>query len=115
MHLIATYSGTQKFIKDTAKKSGLGYIANVRYVDSGPAAAAYLSKYIGKDFCKLVWPPRFRRVRTSQNWPRVDDEKPPDTREHVALFSMFDVYAEVDHWLMKSYDVSWSKTVTQSD
>lgn len=110
MHLIATYWSTQKWIKDAAKKSGFGYIAHVRYVDSGPAAAAYLSKYIGKDFINLTWPPKFRRVRTSANWPRLTDEQPPDEREHATFFQLFDVQIEAEHWLRRGYTVEWKQS-----
>lgn len=115
MHLIATYWSTQKWIKDAARKSGFGYIAHVRYVENGPSAAAYLGKYIGKDFIHLTWPKRFRRVRTSANWPRFDDDTPPDEREHTTCFRLFDVEIEVDHWLLQGYDVQWKRSALKKD
>ena len=115
MHLIATYHGTQKFIKDKAFASGFGYIADVRIVDSGPAAAAYLSKYIGKDFISLKWPPRFRRVRCSRSWPRMPEEQVEDDRVHEALMSWFDARVAIDHYELRGYEIEQHHTVSRDN
>lgn len=115
MHLIATYHGTKRLIKDAAYKSGLGYMADVRYVDSGVYAAWYISKYIGKDFIGLKWPAKFRRVRCSNGWPKVEADPPPDEREHTAFFSVWDVQIEVDHFLLQDYEIEWRKSATRDD
>lgn len=115
MHIIATYSGGQRAIKDMAYKSGFGYIAHVRPVDSGPLAAAYLGKYMGKDFVEVKWPPRFRRVRCSRGWPRVGNDTLEGDNWYQAFFSLWDVRVEVDYWEGQGFVIDWKRSALGGD
>jgi len=46
----------------------MGFQAKVEPVEDDSKAAAYVSKYIGKSLGGLELPPKFHRVRCSQNW-----------------------------------------------
>jgi hypothetical protein len=65
MHALVTRAITPTWLKTAARKSGLGYIADVRPVDQAIGAAFYASKYLTKFGAQ--WPTGWRRVRLSQN------------------------------------------------
>lgn len=68
VHLITDCPVTKRWMKDNARRRGLGYEADVQPVESEGHAAAYCSKYLGKGLGEADLPPHFRRVRLSQNW-----------------------------------------------
>lgn len=70
IHALWTATLTKKWLKDNARKRGLGYMADVSSVHSTSEAASYVTKYVGKDLGQDV-PPRFRRVRVSAKWADV--------------------------------------------
>jgi len=70
VHALWTANVTQKWIKDNARKRGLGYQAKRRSVEDAGKAVRYVGKYIGKSLGADI-PPRFRRVRVSQGWPEI--------------------------------------------
>lgn len=74
MHVHALWSAgvTQKWLKDNARKRGLGYQAKVVHIVEAQRAAAYVVKYIGKDLGENV-PPHFRRVRVSRGWADIPE------------------------------------------
>lgn len=67
-HFLTSCPMKTKWYKDNARACGLGFQAKVKPVESDGAAAAYVSKYIGKSLGGDTLPPHFRRVRCSQNW-----------------------------------------------
>lgn len=71
-HVLATNEQSKKWWKDNAYKSGLGYQVKVKPVIDPGQGAFYVCKYIGKDFVSVTWPKGFRRVRVSQDWPRLE-------------------------------------------
>lgn len=80
VHALWTANVTQKWLKDNARRRGLGYQAHRRPVDNAGAAVRYVSKYVGKTFGSNA-PPRFRRVRVSSGWPEI----PLPVTPHAAL------------------------------
>lgn len=70
VHALWTADVKQKWLKDNARKRGLGYQAKVKRVDNARMAVSYVGKYIGKSLGDAV-PSRFRRVRVSQGWPEI--------------------------------------------
>lgn len=70
VHALWTAGVTQKWLKDNARKRGLGYQAKIKHVTSAGQAAKYVTKYVGKSLGDDV-PKRFRRVRVSQGWPDI--------------------------------------------
>jgi len=75
MHVHALWNAgvSKKWLKDNARKRGLGYQCEVKHVSEGSYASRYVVKYVGKSLGDTV-PDHFRRVRVSQNW--ADIEKP---------------------------------------
>lgn len=59
-----------KRLKDMAVKAGFGYQAKERAID-GKGAAFYVAKYSSKG--DNLMPVKFRRCRTSQDWPKLPD------------------------------------------
>lgn len=72
MHVHALWNAnvSQKWLKDNARRRGLGYQAKCKPVTSAHSAVSYVGKYIGKSLGGDV-PKRFRRVRVSSGWPEI--------------------------------------------
>lgn len=72
MHVHALWNAdvSQRWLKDNARRRGLGYQAKIKHVDNAGQATSYVTKYVGKSLGDDV-PKRFRRVRVSQGWPNV--------------------------------------------
>lgn len=80
VHALWTAGVSQKWLKDNARRRGLGYQAKIKRVSDVHAAARYVTKYIGKSLGDDV-PPKFRRVRVSQAWPVI----PAPVTENMGL------------------------------
>lgn len=87
MHVHALWNAgvSKRWLKDNARKRGLGYQAEVKRVSNSGSASKYVTKYVGKNLGIDV-PAHFRRVRVSKNW--VDIPKPDNAMvvlrwEHV--------------------------------
>ena len=59
-----------KRLKDMAVKAGFGYQAYEKHID-GKGAAFYVAKYASKG--DQFMPGKFRRCRTSQDWPKLPE------------------------------------------
>lgn len=69
MHIISLKASPER-LKDLACHAGFGYMATEDKI-SGSHAAFYVSKYCSKQ--GRAMPKGFRRVRTSQGWPRLPE------------------------------------------
>jgi len=57
-------------------RAGLGYMYDLSELDSLEAGSRYVAKYLFKEtIFTTVWPKGWRRVRYSQNWPKLPDVK----------------------------------------
>jgi len=54
-----------------AVKSGLGVQCRISAVDQVEGVSRYIAKYLFKDMVATKWPKSWRRVRYSQNWPKL--------------------------------------------
>lgn len=72
VHMIASATIKKRWIKDSAFGSGGGFMGDSKPLKSSKKAAWYVSKYVGKSLGVIAWPPKFRRIRTSQKWPLVE-------------------------------------------
>jgi len=75
IHIIWNAGVTKRWLKDNARRRGLGYQVDVSHVTTWGSAVKYVTKYLSKNLGQEM-PKRFRRVRVSQNWP---DVPPPNT------------------------------------
>lgn len=76
VHALWTADVTQKWLKDNARRRGLGYQAVVKRDMPTHALTSYITKYIGKSLGKDV-PKHFRRVRVSSGWPDIPQPVTP--------------------------------------
>lgn len=68
---------------------GLGWQYDLSALESVEGASRYVAKYLFKEtIFATVWPKGWRRVRYSQNWPKLPDVK----GESIILLSKFDWY-----------------------
>jgi len=62
----------------------LGSQHKITAVKSAAAVSRYVAKYMFKDMTREEWPPKWKRVRYSQNWPKPT---PPDYDLAIPLIS----------------------------
>lgn len=72
VHALWTAGVTKRWLKDNARRRGMGYEADVKHVDDPLRAVRYVTKYVGKSLGANV-PKRFKRVRVSQGWPEIPE------------------------------------------
>lgn len=74
MHVHALWNAgvSQRWLKNNARKRGLGYQCKVIDVPHSGRAQKYVVKYVGKDIGTDA-PAHFRRVRVSNDWADVPD------------------------------------------
>jgi len=112
MHVHALWDAgvSQKWLKDNARKRGLGYQCKVVHISTERYAAKYVIKYVGKDLGSDC-PAHFRRVRVSRNWADIPEPATPDTNLHWEYVgtngAVSVVYAECR---AKSYTVIQKRT-----
>jgi hypothetical protein len=72
MHVHSLWNAdvSKKWLKNNARRRGLGYMADVSHVLTPTYAVRYVTKYIGKSLGDDV-PPHFRRVRVSRGWADI--------------------------------------------
>lgn len=87
-HILTDCPVTKRWLKDNARKRGLGYQADAQPVDGVGHAAAYCSKYLGKGLGDELLPAHFRRIRLSQNWAKLPElHEPADGLDWLACRS----------------------------
>jgi len=65
-----------EYLRKTCVRSGLGEQYDVSKVRDAQAASRYVAKYLFKaNNFKTVWPKGWRRVRYSQNWPKLPERE----------------------------------------
>lgn len=77
VHMITSARIETRWYKDNARACGLGYEADVEPILTGIECGGYMTKYLAKAIAILHWPPYWRRVNTSRNWPRPDKSETP--------------------------------------
>lgn len=79
IHLLTTAVLKKKWWKDNARACGFGYQSDVQEVASLGGVSAYVAKYLTKMLQNSNLPKHFRRVRTSNGWPKLPELPPhPD-------------------------------------
>lgn len=76
------------WLKDNARKSGLGFMADIQPLQNSILAAWYVTKYVSKSLEAGDWPRYLRRVRVSNNWPELPvglDFEPLEVNYNVAI------------------------------
>lgn len=69
---------TSAWYEKRLKSSGLGEQYDITEVRSLTGCAVYAAKYFFKDCMFIEWPPKWKRVRYAQSWPKNPDHKKPD-------------------------------------
>jgi len=77
VHGIWNAGVTKRWLKDNARKRGLGYQCEIVHISTERYASKYIAKYLGKNLC-ADYPARFRRVRCSNNWVHLREPNTPD-------------------------------------
>ena len=106
IHLLVSASVTERWCKDNAAQTGLGYIGEYDAVRSANKAAGYVSKYLTKDSHKLDWPKYFRRVNMSRNWPRPTPIEKNEQWAVTRVNQKFGILAHKDVLEAQQYAVS---------
>ncbi len=77
IHLITTATLPTRWYKDNAAATGLGYEAKAVAILEARWCGGYVGKYLGKALSNMAYPKYFRRVNTSQGWPRPKEPETP--------------------------------------
>jgi len=109
MHIHALWNAgvSQKWLKDNARKRGLGYQCKIIPIAHSNYAAKYVTKYVCKDFGSDL-PAHFRRVRVSHDWADI----PKPTTQYDDLHWE---YVGTNGALQVVYDECQSKGITIID
>lgn len=59
----------------TAVKAGLGVQCRISLVDGVEGCSRYIAKYLFKQTAFEDWPKGWKRIRYSQNWPKLPEQK----------------------------------------
>lgn len=71
IHALVLCQLGKRWWKDNARACGLGYMAEDKPVYSAHGAGFYVGKYLTKQLKDSCWAKGFRRIRTSQNFPKL--------------------------------------------
>ena len=106
LHLVALCGLSARFWKDAAVSVGLGYMSESAALSASGYVPSYVAKYLGKQFCQVVWPKGFRRARASAGWPELIEPNAPLPFEWRARFSSEVISREIAELRRAGYDVS---------
>lgn len=73
-------------------RAGLGQECDISAVRSAPAVARYIGKYMFKATALDTWPPRWKRVRYSRNWPKLPEFENSEGFPVITFRDWFRVY-----------------------
>lgn len=105
-HMLCETYIKQRWWKDNARSSGMGYQVKVKDIDDdGAAASWYVSKYLGKDMTRENWPQGFRHVRTSQGWPDLPDHEMSSELDFSVVASKSEQRYSLLHWARNRFTV----------
>ncbi len=71
-HLITSAPLETRWYKDNGAETGLGYQAKAVPILEAKECGGYVTKYLTKAIAIIGWPPYYRRVNTSQKWPKPE-------------------------------------------
>lgn len=75
-HMVSETALYSEYLAKTCRDVGLGDQYDISRVRSAQAASRYVAKYLFKPAnFKTIWPKGWRRVRYSQNWPKLPDRE----------------------------------------
>lgn len=66
-----------QYLMLSSVSAGLGVQARISLVDSPEACSRYIAKYLFKNTAFEDWPKGWKRVRYSQNWPKLPEKSNP--------------------------------------
>jgi len=84
IHGVFLSGADRRWWKDNARSCGMGYQAEAKPVYSASGAGFYCGKYLAKQLSDERWKKGFRRIRTSQAFPKL----PPLERAEGWTFSI---------------------------
>jgi len=97
-HIIATMLPKKELMRKWAIKSGFGFEVDIQSVGASSGAAWYVSKYSTKSSDAQIMPKNFRRVRYSQDWPKMLFRS--DTQEGEAIVR--ERGESYEHWALRA-------------
>lgn len=75
-HMIVGAAVTWDWLHENAPQCGFGWKVDAGALANPAMCSWYISKYITKEFCTAPYPPKFKRIRTSQGFPALEQESP---------------------------------------
>lgn len=112
VHMLTSAPLPERWWKDNARQSGMGYQAKEREVVDPVKAGYYVSKYLSKSIAETRWKSGFRRVRTSRSWPKLPDIDKPVGWEFLLLDKDLSLADFASHLQNLGYMVSFASSPT---
>lgn len=124
-HIIATYAPSKETLRKWAVESGLGYQIDMQDIGPSAGVAWYVSKYSTKSSDAQYMPKGFRRVRYSEEWPkmkfRTDEstheaivKRPRETVDLWALRASIQFHLQIVDIVNAAYNLTDSAAQTQA-
>lgn len=73
VHAVTTWDIDYRWLKDNARECGLGHQVAAEDIGDAGIVVSYVAKYLAKFGDQ--WPARWRRVRMSRKWPKLEEPK----------------------------------------
>jgi hypothetical protein len=106
VHAIITAAMAKKWWKDAARACGMGYQADLQEVLQLGGVGSYVGKYLGKTLEYSNWKRGFRRVRTSQQWPKLPMLALPEGWHFQKLEERMPLQLEINSLQRRGYEVA---------
>lgn len=107
-HAVITGYQSSHWWHDNAHGVGMGYMAKSEKVYAVWGIAGYVAKYLTKQLADRTWPPKFRRIRVSDGWPKLPDLPGAPGWDYEAVKSKESAIWESHYLTDAGYTVQWS-------
>ena len=105
VHMLSPFCpADERWIKDEPRKRGLGYINEIKPVESKYKAGWYCAKYLSKDMV-AVWPKGFQRARKSKFWPSLPEPESWTQVKWDVIPARESPFQDMVFWQQRGYKV----------
>jgi hypothetical protein len=104
-HMILSGCWDERWWKDNPARTGFGYMNDISDVEDYLQAGSYVAKYLAKQLNLLKWPPGWRRLGTSRDWPKLPEARKTIGWDWLVSMSAIDARAEIEGLHLKGYRI----------
>lgn len=105
-HAIVSCDLPKRWWKDNARSCGFGYQNDAQEVVSVGGVSSYVNKYLTKTLQNSNFGKNFRRVRKSQNWPKLPEKLLPNNWKVYPLARDYALSADIEQMQKHGYNTA---------